>query len=109
MQTLSERLSKLLQHMEAQYGLDTRQTAARMLSEFTTAMPDLPNISGRMSNWETIYATSPLADKLNTYDRWALAAYVATLASGGALNFTVRRGHKGVQITASNKGQQIVP
>lgn len=109
MHTLSERRLKVLQHLEEQYDLDIRQTAARMLSEFMTAMPDLPNISARMTSWQAIYETSQLMTRLNMLDRWMLEAYVATLAAGGTINFKVSRGHKGVQITASNKSPQILP
>lgn len=109
MQTLSERQSNLLQHMGAQYGSDIRQTAARMLSEFTTAITDLPNISARMKKYQTIFETSGLGAELEMQDRWALEAFAATLASGGAVIFTVRKGHKGVQITGSRKGEQILP
>lgn len=109
MQTLSDRHLKVLQHLEGQYGLDIRQMAARMLSEFTTVMPDLPNIFARMTSWQAIYETSPLMTRLNMLDRWMLEAYVATLASGGTINFKVSRGHKGVQITASNKTPPILP
>lgn len=87
METLSERQSNLLQHMEVQYGLATRQTAERMLSEFMTEMTSLRNIFERMQRWSIIFNNSVISSDILLEDKFALELFVATLASGGNIEF----------------------
>lgn len=88
-ETLSDRQSKLLQHLEVRYGLDTRQTVARMLSEFTAAMTDGRSTAVPMTTYETISANLQTAGVKAEVDRQHVMAWCATVAHGGNLDWRV--------------------
>lgn len=105
MQILSEERSRLLLHMGERYDSDTRQMVERMLSEFTTGMIDLQNISERTRLWQRIFETSEISSKLSPDDKFALELFVSGLASGGRIEFVIdHNAHKGRGVRARIKG-----
>lgn len=95
METLSDRQSRVLQHLEARYGSAIRQTVEHTLSEFMTGMTSGQNIADRMKNYDHTYHTLLQAGVTSSLDRMHVMALMATIAHGGRIDFRLTQGHKG--------------
>lgn len=101
METLSDRQSRVLQHLEEQYDSATRQTVAHMLSEFIAEMSDGRSTAVPMTTYETISASLQRAGVTKEVDRAHVMALLSTLAHGGKTDFRVTQHPKGgIRVTA---------
>lgn len=108
-QLLSETQLRLLQHLEAQYGSATRETAARTLSEFTEMATVTPNIVDRMTIWTNMYNSCRDSAQINQIDAMLLYTHGTNIAWGGHLKFHVLQDARGRVAVRLKRLDDLVP
>lgn len=108
-QLLSETQLRLLQHLEEQYGLDTRVMVARMLSEFTETATATLNIVDRMTIWTNMYNSFRDSKQINQIDAMLLYTHGTNIAWGGHLKFHVLQDARGRVAVRLKRLDDLVP
>ena len=106
---LSETQLRLLQHLEAQYGLAIREMAERTLSEFTEMATATPNIVDRMTTWTTMYNSFRDLAQINQIDAMLLYTHGTNIAWGGHLKFHVLQDARGRVAVRLKRLDDVVP
>lgn len=107
-----KRQLEVLQVVEEQSGLATRQTGERLLSEFMTAMSDTPNISDRLTMLNDIWKSVPLHSFLRELTAETQATFQAELANvawAGRYEFYAVRDDKGRIIMRARLHRDVLP